>query len=175
MKSSLLLCILSCILMYATPVAAQFISDVPRAGDWTGTITKSDRDQKMLFGKIGFNMSHSYEMNFTTFAGQSYNQNMYTNTMFFQMSNRLNARMDISLAHSPFGNGLMTQGNDVKLLIRNAELNYRLGEKSTVSVSFSQMPYGYGYGGMYDTYGMRNSNRFRTGPMGSSGNPFFPY
>lgn len=157
----------------SAPIFAQFIHQVPKSGDWTGSIVKTDLNQKNLLGRFGFSMNHSYEMSFTNFGGQSYNQNMYTNTMFLRFSDRMQARVDLSLAHSPFGNGLMTQGNDVRFLVRNAELNYRLGEKSQVSVQFSQMPSGF-YGGPYDRYGLGN-NYYRNNRWNSAGNPFFPF
>ncbi len=156
----------------STPLLAQFVNQVPRSGDWTGSIVKTDLDQKNLLGRFGFSMNHSYEMSFTNFGGQSYNQNMYTNTMFLRFSDRMQARVDLSLAHSPFGNGLMTQGNDVRFLVRNAELNYKLGEKSQVSLQFSQMPNAY-YGGPYDRYGMGNTF-YRNNRWNSAGNAFFP-
>lgn len=158
----------------ANLASAQFINEVPRNGDWTGSVVKTDLNQKKIFGNVAFKMNHAYEVSFTSFGGQAYNQNMYTNTMLFGFSDRLNGRVDLSLAHSPFGNGLMTQGNDVRFIVRNAELNYRLGQNSNLSVSFSQMPYGY-YGGGYDRYGYGNhSFRNRNNPWGAASNPYFP-
>jgi hypothetical protein len=78
------------------------------------------------------------------------------------------------MAHSPFGNGLMTQGNEMRFMVRNAELNYRLGQNSNVSLSFSQMPYG--HYGANDRNGFGNhSFRNRNNPWSAVGNPFFPY
>lgn len=159
----------------AQTAAAQLVNEVPRSGDWTGSIVKTDLNQKKILGNVAFSMNHAYEVSFTTFGGQAFNQNMYTNTMLFGFSDRLKGRLDLSMAHSPFGNGLMTQGNDMRFMVRNAELNYRLGEKSNVSVSFSQMPQGY-YGGPYDRYGFGNhSYRNRNNPWSAAGNPFYPY
>jgi hypothetical protein len=158
----------------ANTAAAQFVNEIPRTGDWTGSIVKTDLNQKKIFGNVAFKMNHAYEVSFTSFGGQAYNQNMYTNTMLFGFSDRLNARLDLSMAHSPFGNGLMTQGNDMRFMVRNAELNYRISDKSHVSVSFSQMPYG--SGGPYDRYGFGNhSFRSRNNPWSAAGNPFSPY
>src|SRR5690606_21208298 len=107
MKPKVLTALLALLAAFAAPAAAQFVNEVPRSGDWTGSIVKEDSKQRTLFGSnIGFSMNHSYEMSFVSFGGQGYNQNMYTNTMLFGFSDRLNGRVDLSLAHSPFGNGL---------------------------------------------------------------------
>jgi hypothetical protein len=162
------------LMMSANLAAAQLINEIPRSGDWTGSIVKTDLNQKRLLGNVAFNMNHAYEVSFTSFGGQAYNQNMYTNTMLFGFNDRLTGRLDLSMAHSPFGNGLMTQGNDMRFMVRNAELNYRLGQNSNVSVSFSQMPYGY-YGSPSDRYGFGNhSFRNRNNPWSAAGNPFSP-
>jgi hypothetical protein len=172
MRNIILLFAVLAFLGNSSPLFAQFANQVPRSGDWTGSILKTDQNEKNLLGRFGFSMNHSYEMSFTNFGGQSYNQNMYTNTMFLRFSDRMQGRVDLSLAHSPFGNGLMTQGSDVRFLVRNAELNYRLGEKSQVSLQFSQMPNGY-YGGPFDRYGYGN-NFYRNNRWNSAGNPFYP-
>lgn len=138
------------------PASAQYRNHTPRPGDWTGSIIKTDNTPRSILGGVDFSMHHSYEMNFVSFSGQGYNQNMYTNTMVFGFTDRLRGRVDLALAHSPFGNGLMTQGNEVRFMVRNAELNYQFGKNSNLSIHFSQMPqygYGYGYGQPYGMYG----------------------
>ncbi len=175
MKRLVLSLSLAILMISASSATAQFVNEIPRSGDWTGSIIKTDTNQKRILGNVAFSMNHAYEVSFTSFAGQAFNQNMYTNTMLFGFSNRLNGRLDLSMAHSPFGNGLMTQGNEMRFMVRNAELNYRLGQNSNISVSFSQMPYG-SYGGPYDRHGFGNSSfRNRNNPWSAASNPFFPY
>lgn len=137
-----------------SPTLAQYMQHVPRPGDWTGAVVRQDKNPKLLFGKVGFSMNHSYEMNVATMGGSVFNQNMYTNSLFLDFGNRLQGRVDLSLAHSPLGNGMLTQGKEVRFLVRNAELNYKMGERSQLSLHFSQQPYG--YGSYYDRYGYRN-------------------
>lgn len=175
MNRFVLLLSIAFLFLSATMATAQFVNEIPRSGDWTGSIIKTDTNQKKIFGNVAFSMNHAYEVSFTSFAGQAFNQNMYTNSMLFGFSDRLKGRLDLSMAHSPFGNGLMTQGNEVRFMVRNAELNYRLGQNSNISVSFSQMPYGT-YGGFSDRYGLGNSSfRNRNNPWSASSNPFYPY
>ncbi len=154
-------------LLILSQAQAQYVQQVPRLGDWTGAVVRQDKQPKLLFGKVGFTMNHSYEMSVATMGGNVFNQNMYTNSMFFDFGNRLDGRVDLSLAHSPLGNGFLTQGKDVRFIVRNAELNYKMGERSQLSLQFSQQPYG--YGNYYDRYGYRNP--WQRNAM----NPFYPY
>ena len=109
-------------------------------------------------------MHESYEMTFSSMGGHFYNQNIFTNSMLFRLTPRLTGRLDLSMAHSPFGQGFITNKKDqFRFFVRNASLNYKLGKNSDISIHFSQVPYssyynpygygplGYGYG--YNPYG----------------------
>ena len=104
---------------------------------------------------LNMTMNHSYSMTFSNFGGQMQNLNAYTNHMFFDISDRLNAQVDISLLHSPFGNNFMNKDDfGTQIIIDQARLDFRLSSNSSISVQFSQRPsyYGYnpfGYGGYY--------------------------
>lgn len=104
---------------------------------------------------LNMTMSHSYSMSFSNFGGQMQNLNAYTNHMFFDISDRLNAQVDVSLLHSPFGNSYMNNDNlSTQIIIDQARLDFKLSSNSSISVQFSQRPsyYGYnpfGYGGYY--------------------------
>lgn len=110
-----------------------------------------------LFSPAHFRMSHSYEMSFGSFGGQSSSLGMYTNTMLFQFDQKLAARVDVAFAHSPFsgaglGNPLGPEADNGRLFLRNAEIAYRPTENTRLHLSFRQSPYGgymspYGYGG----------------------------
>jgi hypothetical protein len=63
--------------------------------------------------------------------------------MQFFFSEDLTGRVDLQLLHSPFGNSYMSNNNsgmDMKFMIRNAELNYQIGENSNISIQFQQVP-----------------------------------
>ncbi len=60
---------------------------------------------------LNMTMSHSYSMNFSNFGGQMQNINAYTNHMFFDVSDRFKAQLDVSVLHSPFGNSFMNNEN----------------------------------------------------------------
>ncbi len=144
---------------------AQLRGDVSKPVDYQGTVinAKTPPIQSKLnsfFSKI--RMSHSYSMNFSSFGGSFQNVNAYTNTMYMQLTDRLDARVDVSLFHSPFS-GLNSAGmgfNQPQIRLSNAELNYRLGENSFIQLRYSQIPAGYGLGFSPYGYGYNRLNRF---------------
>jgi len=131
--------------------------------DLSGPVIKDNRKSEVGNWSNLFNMkmSHSYSMNFISAGGQYMNVNAYTNSMDFFFTERLTGELDISLLHSPFGNSFMNQGNNAlgaEIVIRNAELNYQIGERSSITIQFQQHPYGYGYS--------RWGSPFYRGPFG---------
>lgn len=148
----------------ATPVQAQF-RDAPTAQRSSAKLY--DTGNNALFNKLfspeHFRMSHSLEFSTGSFGGNSSSLGMYTNTMMWQFSNKLAARMDVALAYSPDAgpsNGALNQNafgnNNGRVFLRNAELAYRPNERTRIHLSFRQSPYGtyaspfgynaYGYG-----------------------------
>jgi len=104
---------------------------------------------------LNMTMGHSYSMTFSNFGGQTHNINAYTNHMFFDISDRMNAQVDISLLHSPFGNSFMNNNNlGTQIIVEQARLDYRLSENTRISLQFSQRPAYYGFG----PYGRGNFN-----------------
>ncbi|MDR9410281.1 MAG: hypothetical protein RI573_15670 [Balneolaceae bacterium] len=98
---------------------------------------------------LNMTMSHSYSMSFSSIGGQMQNINAYTNHMFFDVSDRLNAQLDISLLHSPFGNSFMTSNSNslgAQIIVDQARIDYQLTDNATISFQFSQRPGYYGNG-----------------------------
>jgi len=114
-----------------------------------------------LFSDEHFKMGHSYEMSFSSFGGNASSLGMYTNSLMWQFNDKLAARADISVAHSPFG-GAGFESQNPRVFLRNAEVAYRPTENMRLHFQIRQSPYGsymgpYGYrrpyrGGGY--YGM---------------------
>lgn len=137
----------------------QFREDVNR-GDYSGPVVQQQRPEPGDWSNLfNMKMSHSYSMSFMSMGGQYRNVNAYTNSMDFFFTDRLTGELDISLMHSPFGQGFsnnnnqMGMGMGMDVVIRNAELNYQIGEKSSISIQFQQHPYG-GFGtNPFDRYG----------------------
>ena len=170
-----LLCLLA-LLSLTVPAQAQHRADLPakraavRLFDQGGPSFALNK----LFSPEHFRMSHSYEMSMGSFGGNTSSMGMYTNTMQWQFSQKLAARVDVAVAHNLFGgnnnttfNGLtFQQRQGPQVFLRNAEVAYRPTENMQFNFSVRQSPYGsymnpYGYYGMgYDYYGMRHSDPF---------------
>ena len=117
-----------------------------------------------FFDPAHFRMSQSVEFSSSSFGGQVSSLGMFTNSMMWQFSDKLAARVDISAAYSPNAGTLSNaQGNlsgDTRLFVQNAEVAYRPTENVQLHLSFHQSPYGryaspYGYYG-YSPYGRMN-------------------
>jgi hypothetical protein len=170
-----LLCLIA-LLSLAVPAQAQHRADLPakhaavRLFDQGGPSFALNK----LFSPEHFQMSHSYEMSMGSFGGNTSSMGMYTNTMQWQFSNKLAARVDVAVAHNLFGgnnntlNGLgLNQQQGPQVFLRNAEVAYRPTENLQFNFSVRQSPYGsymspyghygMGYGGFY---GMRHSDPF---------------
>jgi hypothetical protein len=132
---------------------AQFKATEPSPFRNTGSILKTEQNQAIgdMSNFFNMKMSHSYEASFMSMAGYNANVNMYTNTMTFDFSPNFSGRLDLALAHSPFGSSLPgMQSNGANFVIRNAELNYKFSENTFIRFSYQESP--------YSGFGMFNSN-----------------
>lgn len=168
MKNSLAqILLVAVILLLALPqfAEAQFREHSPDEYDYTGEViqTRDDRYQPGNWADmLNMKMAHSYSMTFSSVGGQYQNLNMYTNTMFFDFSKKLDGRLDVSFAHSPFGNnplmGQQQNGLGGEIFIRNAELNYQLSDNASIHVSFQQRPYSPFGMSRFGSYGNQHMN-----------------
>ncbi|HKK45168.1 MAG TPA: hypothetical protein VJ964_06570 [Balneolaceae bacterium] len=163
------LCLLL-ILGISSVSTAQLRKNEGKPSDLMGPVTKTNQVDRSRGANLGnlFNMTmdQSYSMMFSSFGGQLQNLNVYTNTMHFFFSPKLTGRVDLSVLHSPFGNSFLSNGKsnglDARFMVQNAELDYQISDKSSISIHFQQLP-SYGYG-----YGMSPwSNGYYRGPFGS--------
>lgn len=144
------------ILFLSVSVAdAQFRDGVGSSNDYTGTVSHTSDSSPGIMNMLNMTMGHSYSMSFANFGGQTQNLNAYTNSMYFDISDKLDAQVDVSLLHSPFGNSFMTN-NDMgaKVILDRARINYQLSEKASISFEVSQRP---SYYSPYGGYGIGNS------------------
>jgi len=119
------------------------------------------------FSPEHFRMSHAVEFSTGSFGGSGSSLAMYTNSMMWQFSRKLAARVDVAFAYAPFQDERLqgiTGNNNGQVFIKNAELAYRPSENTRIQFSFRQSPYGYyarPYG--YRGYGYRpyGGNSFR--------------
>ncbi|MFQ5571977.1 MAG: hypothetical protein ACE5G0_20045 [Rhodothermales bacterium] len=115
-----------------------------------------------LFNPAVFKMSHSLEMSFGSFGGNRSSLGMYTNTLAWQFSDKLAARVDLSVAYSPFNSGDLGMGEQKpRVFLRNAEVAYRPSKNVEFHLQVRQSPYGsyaspYGF---YNPYGFQRPYR----------------
>ena len=149
-------CLLIVVFVLSSSIGyAQFRDQETKNSDYTGSVIKQDPSEGANFSNLfNMRMSHSYSMTFSSFGGQYQSLNAYTNTMNFFFSDKLTGELAFSLLHSPFGNSFMNNQNGLgtEFIIRNAELNYQLSDKSNISLQFRQVP-NYGFTpGYYSRY-----------------------
>lgn len=148
-------------LLISATAFGQLRQDLSNPYDYSGPIVNRNAPTvqnglNRFFSRI--EMSHSYSMNFSSFGGSYQNVNAYTNTLSFDISPRMNGRVDVSFLHSPFGGNLAQGQNSFQnqVIIENAELNYKISDKAFIKFQYRQLPAGY-YGYGYDSFG---SGRF---------------
>ncbi len=128
---------------------AQFRGQEPGAPRVAGSMVQSGEATSIFsfFHSDNFRMNHSYSMSYMTMGGRGMALGMYTNSMFYQISDPLDVRLDVSMAHSPF-NSFNNNMNDFSgVFISRAEINYQPSENFKIQFQYRQTPYGsYGYG-----------------------------
>ena len=105
-----------------------------------------------FFNPDNFKMRQSYSMSYTTMGGQGLALGMYTNSLQYKISNSLDARVDVSLQHSPYSTfDRRVQNSLTGVFLNRAEINYRPAENMLLRVSYQQIPFG--LAGYYSPYG----------------------
>ena len=161
MKFFLLLAAIA--LLSVSAADAQLRKDLtPHSNDSFGTSvthTTKPGSAGSWMNLLNMTMSHSYSMSFSNFGGQTQNLNAYTNSMYFDVSDKLDAQVDISVLHSPFGNSFINNSNamNTQIIVERARIDYRLSENTRISLQFSQNPYyspygNYGYGNPFSPF-----------------------
>ncbi len=121
-------------------VSDSFIRPMTQS-DWLG-----------FFNPDNFKMRQSYSMSYTAMGGQGLALGMYTNSMLYKVSDKVDARVDVSLQHSPYSTfDQRLQSSLTGVFLNRAELNYRPTDNVLLRVSYEKLPFG--LYGMYSPYG----------------------
>jgi len=134
-------------LFCALPATAQFKAQLDNERPVSEEITRQ-QDPAFLFGWFDpskFSMHHSVSFSYATMGGQGISVGMYTNSMQYQFSDRLNARADISMMYSPFSSygGPGGRKNDLSgIFLNRAEVNYQPWDNVQFQIQYRQMPFG---------------------------------
>ncbi|MBM4168917.1 MAG: hypothetical protein FJ215_07140 [Ignavibacteria bacterium] len=138
------ICVLAVLLMLTASVTtAQFKSAGESKPNVSESIIRPNAGGLWfgLFDPGKFRMNHSYSLSYTTFGGQGLSLGMYTNSMFYQLSDPLDVQFDVSVMHSPFSSfGKEMQKGLTGIYLTKAQLNYRPSENTLFQVQFRQMP-----------------------------------
>ena len=104
-----------------------------------------------FFNPENFLMRQSYSMSYTAMGGHGFALGTYTNSMLYKVSDKVDARVDVSLQHSPYSTfDQRLQNSLTGVFLNRAEVNYRPSENMLLSVSYRQIPFGsYGMNSMY--------------------------
>jgi len=152
------------------PVEAQFRGKIPSEFPQTRLYDTSSRASAFLnriFNPSVFQMSHSFEMTAGSFGGDGYSMGMYTNTMAWQFSPKIAARMDVAVAYSPQNQIARNAGfgqEHPRVFLRNAEVSWKPSNRFQVHFQIRQNPYAYhgmmGYGPYGYGYNRRHAGFF---------------
>ena len=151
--------LLAVALACASPARAQMRADLP-GGPAPAAVYASPTAPTLasLFNANTLRLNHSYEFSYSSFGSGGLGLGVYTTSLGWQPTDRLAARVDVGVAHSPFGDdGLRSalgfdQDTPARLFLRNAELAYRPTENSLLRLQVQQSPYG-AYAAPYGAYG----------------------
>lgn len=109
-----------------------------------GSAMLAPRNNNLLFGffnPANFRMSHSYNFSYMTFGGHSLALGVYTNSMFYKISDPLSLQVDVSLTHSPFNSfGRQFQNQFNGIYLSRAALNWRPSENTFINLEFRNLP-----------------------------------
>ena len=95
---------LAAVLFLAVPAQAQLRANVPsQSGTAAVYQSQTGFSLRSLINPDHFKIGQSYEMSFSSFGGQSLGLGVYTTSLQFQPNDKLAARVDVGVAHSPFG------------------------------------------------------------------------
>jgi hypothetical protein len=117
------------------------------------------QNSESLFGFLNsdnFQMKHSYSLSYSSFGSEGLALGMYTNSLLFKLSNKMNVQVDASVIHSPyssFGKDFQNQING--FYVTRAAFNYKPWDDVFISIQYRNLPMAY----HYSDYGFY-SNRF---------------
>ena len=136
----------------STSILGQFKNQSDNIPSIKDSFTQSSPSSMFLgfLNSDNFRMSHSVDMSFSTFGGQSIMLGSYTGSMFYKLSDNLNIAVDASLVTSPYsslGNEYSKSINGI--YITRAQINYNISKDTRITLQYFNpvggliSPYGY--------------------------------
>jgi len=141
----------------SAPLMAQFKQQVESRPSVSESLVRSG-NSGLLFGWFDpsrFSMHHSFSLSYMSAGGQGLSLGVYTNSLYYKISDPLDVQFDVSLQHSPYSSFGDTRDFSGVYLSR-AQLNYRPAENMLLQIQYRQLP------SMY-WWGMNRSSMFYNG------------
>lgn len=151
--------ILLAFLVVVTVSNAQFRDEANSKPDIRNGIVKNNSFGSILgfINPDNFSMRHSFNLSYSAFGNAGgMALGVYTNSMAYQFSDRLNLETDISVVNSPynsFGQEFSKQINGVYL--SRAQLTYKPTDNMNIIIQYRSVP-----GGYYSPYGYGSYSPF---------------
>ncbi|MCF8262762.1 MAG: hypothetical protein K9J12_18430 [Melioribacteraceae bacterium] len=152
------------LLLSTVTVLGQFKDSKDNELDIAGSILRP-ASPSFLFGLIDpgkLSVNHSVSLSYGASGNNGMALSVYTNTINYDFSNKLNLEVETSMVNSPynsFGDDFTSQINGIYL--SKARLNYSPSENTRITIQYNNSPFGYG---RYGYNGYRGYNRgYRNG------------
>jgi hypothetical protein len=146
-------------LAYTFCLNAQFKSELDKTDKIIDSPIQNPNLILGIFNPENFSMKHSYSLVYSSFGSNSIGLGIYTNSMRYKVTDNLNARVDLSLVHSPFGSYSKNMSDQLTgFYLNRAEINYKPYENFLIQVRYQQIP-SYSYMG-YSPYGYNGYDSF---------------
>lgn len=124
-------------------------------------ITNGNSNNNLLFGFFNsenFKMTHNFSMSYVNLGSNSMALGVYTNSMFYRISDPLTVQLDVSLTNSPYNSfGKQFQNDFNQIFISKAQINWKPAENFNIMIQYRNIPNSMGY---YNPYGFNNSSRY---------------
>lgn len=151
--------ILIIIVLAASISQAQYREDLNKQTDVRSGIVKNNSFGSILgfINPDNFSMRHSFGLSYSAFGGiGGMALGVYTNSMAYKFSDKLNLETDISIVNSPynsFGKDFSKQINGVYL--SRVQMTYKPTDNMNIILQYRQMPSGF-----YSPYSYGSSSLF---------------
>ena len=139
-----------CVVLVFGSLSAQFRNKTQQEPQVGESLIRSD-DSGLLFGWFDPNklkMSQSYSLSYQTFGQNGIALCIYTNSLSYQVSDKISLQTDVSVMHSPYNTIGDKLGKSLSgIFLSRAELNYKPSDNTLFQIQFRQLPSSLYYGG----------------------------
>lgn len=125
--------------------------DSPRVQD--GIVNQNSGNLFGFMNSENFSMNHSFDLSYQSFGSNGLALGVYTNSMMYKFSDKLNIQTDLSIVQSPYSSfGKNFQNNINGIYLSKAALNFKPYKDMFITIQYRNLPFtGYSsYNGMFN-------------------------